>query len=159
MPEALLAPPPTTDHAAGTAGRILVIDDEASIRESLQTLLEMEGFSIETANDGEEGLRKLERQTYDLVLLDLALPGRDGIEILRDIHARLPSLPVIMITAYGAVANVVDAIHTGASNFVQKPWDNEKLLADIRAAVGKARVEQENEQLRRALHQRYKDRK
>jgi DNA-binding NtrC family response regulator len=154
MPEALLTRAPTAEHA-GTASRILVIDDEASIRESLQTLLEMEGFSIETANDGEEGLRKLERQTYDLVLLDLALPGRDGIEILRDIHARLPALPIIMITAYGAVANVVDAIHTGASNFVQKPWDNEKLLADIRAAVGKARVEQENEQLRRALHQRY----
>jgi DNA-binding NtrC family response regulator len=155
MPEALLDRRPTSAAADSGAVRILVIDDEAGIRESLQTLLEMEGFSIETANDGEEGLRKLDRQTYDLVLLDLALPGRDGIEILRDIHARLPSLPVIMITAYGAVANVVDAIHTGASNFVQKPWDNEKLLADIRAAVGKARVEQENEQLRRALHQRY----
>jgi DNA-binding NtrC family response regulator len=155
MPEALLTR--TEDSAAATPGRVrvLVIDDEASIRESLQTLLELEGFAVELAVDGEDGLRRLENQTYDLVLLDLALPGRDGIEILADIHRRLPALPVIMITAYGTVSNVVDAIRTGASNFVQKPWDNEKLLADIRAAVGRARVEQENEQLRRALHQRY----
>jgi len=156
MSEAVIAhaePPRTASE--GNRMRILVIDDEAGIRESLQTLLELEGFSIELAADGEEGLRRLEQQVYDLVLLDLALPGRDGIEILHDIHERLPSLPVIMITAYGSVANVVEAIRTGAANFVQKPWDNEKLLADIRAAVGRARVEQENEQLRRALHQRY----
>jgi DNA-binding NtrC family response regulator len=160
MPEAVLARTAETtspEKPAADSGvvRILVIDDEASIRESLQTLLELEGFVVELAGDGEEGLKRLEQSPYDLVLLDLALPGRDGIEILADIHARLPALPVIMITAYGTVSNVVDAIRTGASNFVQKPWDNEKLLADIRAAVGKARVEQENEQLKRAMHQRY----
>jgi DNA-binding NtrC family response regulator len=155
MPEAVLTRAEDAPAIESGRVRILVIDDEASIRESLQTLLELEGFLVEMATDGEEGLRRLEQASYDLVLLDLALPGRDGIEILHDIHQRLPTLPVIMITAYGTVTNVVDAIRTGASNFVQKPWDNEKLLADIRASVGRARVEQENEQLRRALHQRY----
>ena len=127
MSEALLAQPPVTNPAAGMAGRILVIDDEASIRESLQTLLEMEGFSIETANDGEEGLRKLERQTYDLVLLDLALPGRDGIEILRDIHARLPSLPVIILTAKSDPADRFWAFQSGTDAFLNKPIDPEIL--------------------------------
>jgi DNA-binding NtrC family response regulator len=159
MPEAVLARTAETtspEKPAADSGvvRILVIDDEASIRESLQTLLELEGFVVELAGDGEEGLKRLEQSPYDLVLLDLALPGRDGIEILADIHARLPALPVIMITAYGTVSNVVDAIRTGASNFVQKPWDNEKLLADIRLAIGKTRAEQEVVQLKRTLKQR-----
>jgi DNA-binding NtrC family response regulator len=156
MSEAVVAnlEPPVAD-AGEVKPQILIIDDEASIRESLESLLEIEGFLSETAPDGEAGLRMLEQKSYDLVLLDLSLPGRDGIEILKDIHERLPMLPVIMITAYGTVSNVVDAIRTGAANFIQKPWDNEKLLADIRAAVGRAKAEEENTQLRRALHQRY----
>ncbi len=156
MSEAVVAnlEPPVSD-AGDVKPQILIIDDEASIRESLESLLEIEGFVSETAPDGEAGLRMLEQKSYDLVLLDLSLPGRDGIEILKDIHERLPMLPVIMITAYGTVSNVVEAIRTGAANFIQKPWDNEKLLADIRAAVGRAKAEEENTQLRRALHQRY----
>jgi DNA-binding NtrC family response regulator len=156
MPEAVVAnPEPPIVEAGEVKPQILIIDDEASIRESLESLLEIEGFISETAPDGEAGLRMLEQKSYDLVLLDLSLPGRDGIEILKDIHERLPMLPVIMITAYGTVSNVVEAIRTGAANFIQKPWDNEKLLADIRAAVGRAKAEEENTQLRRALHQRY----
>ncbi len=156
MPDiAVAALEPDTAKNEAPAARILIVDDEAAIRETLQTLLELEGFSVATAADGELGLRALEQNTYDLVLLDLSMPGRDGIEILTEIHAKLPAQPVIMITAYGTVANVVEAMRTGAANFIQKPWDNEKLLADIRAAIGKARAELENEQLRRALHQRY----
>jgi DNA-binding NtrC family response regulator len=90
-----------------------------------------------------------------LILLDLALPGRDGMEILAEIRAREVRLPVIMITAYGTVENAVRAMQSGAANFVQKPWDNEKLLADVRAAVGWRRAEEENVQLKRALKQRY----
>jgi DNA-binding NtrC family response regulator len=138
-----------------TAHRILIIDDEAAIRESLETLLSLEGYAIETAPDGEAGLDRIERYSYDLVLLDLALPGKNGIEILGLIRQRHAMLPVIMITAYGTVDNVVDAIRAGAQNFVQKPWDNEKLLADIRSAVARYHAEEENIQLRRALKQRY----
>jgi DNA-binding NtrC family response regulator len=134
--------------------RILIIDDEAGIRDSLETLLTLEGFRVDLAGDGISGLDQLTRNTYDLLLLDLALPGESGIDLLPRIRALVPDLPVIMITAYGTVGNVVDAIRAGASNFVQKPWDNEKLLADIRIAIGKNRAEQEVVHLKRTLKQR-----
>jgi DNA-binding NtrC family response regulator len=135
--------------------RILVIDDEAAIRESLEVLLKLEGYSTKMAADGEEGLRIIDQESFDLVLLDLALPGQSGLELLPQIKERHPDLPIIMITAYGTVDNVVDAIRAGAENFVQKPWDNEKLLADIRSAVARHKAEEENVQLKRTLKQRY----
>jgi DNA-binding NtrC family response regulator len=134
--------------------RILIIDDEAGIRDSLETLLTLEGFRVDLAGDGATGLDQLTRTAYDLLLLDLALPGESGIDLLPRIRALVPDLPVIMITAYGTVGNVVDAIRAGASNFVQKPWDNEKLLADIRVAIGKNLAEQEVVHLKRTLKQR-----
>ncbi len=138
-----------------TNAKILVIDDEAGIRESLEVLLSLEGYSPRMAADGEEGLRMLEHDTFDLVLLDLALPRCSGLELLPEIKEQHPDLPVIMITAYGSVDNVVEAIRAGAENFIQKPWDNEKLLADIRSATTRRRAEEENLQLKRALKQRY----
>src|SRR5437764_7793972 len=137
------------------AGSVLIIDDEAEIRESLQTLLELEGFQVETAESGEDGIAQMADRPCDLVLLDLTLPGRNGMEILSEIRSHDSRLPVIMITAYGTVENAVRAMQSGAANFVQKPWDNEKLLADVRAAVGWRRAEEENVQLKRALKQRY----
>jgi DNA-binding NtrC family response regulator len=147
--------PAQSTPAPDAANRILIIDDEAGIRESLQTLLTLEGYTVESAVDGEAGLIEIDQKSYDLILLDLALPGQNGIEILGQIRERQPQLPVIMITAYGTVDNVVDAIRSGAQNFVQKPWDNEKLLADIRSAIARYRAEEENVQLKRALKQRY----
>ncbi len=136
-------------------GSVFIIDDEAAIRESLQTLLEFEGYTVDTANDGMEGLTRLAERPFDLVLLDFALPERNGIEILQEIRERDAELPVIMITAYGTVENAVNAMQAGATNFIQKPWDNEKLLADVRTAVGRRRAEEEVIQLKRALKQRY----
>jgi DNA-binding NtrC family response regulator len=144
--------PPEAPNPQGP--RILIIDDEAAIRDSLETLLMLEGFRIDLAGDGNTGLDLLTRNTYDLLLLDLALPGESGIDLLPRIKSLVPELPVIMITAYGTVGNVVDAIRAGASNFVQKPWDNEKLLADIRAAIGKHSAEQQVVHLKRTLKQR-----
>jgi len=135
--------------------RILIIDDEAAIRESLEALLSMEGFHVTMAVDGPSGVEQLATSEFDLLLLDLALPGESGIDLLPRILEMQPAMPVIMITAYGTVSNVVDAIRAGAENFVQKPWDNEKLLADIRAAIGRHRAEEEVIQLKRALKQRY----
>ena len=138
-----------------TTGSILIIDDEAAIRESLETLLEFEGYRVVSASTGEMGLSRLGEQPFDLVLLDFALPDRNGLEILGEIRDRDPQQAVIMITAYGTVDNAVRAMQGGATNFIQKPWDNEKLLADVRASVGRRRAEEENEQLKRALKQRY----
>ena len=163
MPEAAtIAPPPAFEEISATpepriagAAHILIIDDEAAIRDSLETLLTMEGFQVTLAFDGPSGLERLGQNTYDLLLLDLALPGETGLELLPRILDAQPTLPVIMITAYGTVSNVVEAIRTGAENFVQKPWDNEKLLADIRAAIARHRAEEEVVQLKRTLKQRY----
>src|SRR5499425_1004964 len=137
------------------AGSVLIVDDEAEIRESLHTLLEMEGFDVETSVTGEEGLAQMAERPFDLVLLDLTLPGRNGMEILSEIRGHDPGVSVIMITAYGTVENAVRAMQSGAANFVQKPWDNEKLLADVRAAIARHKAEEENVQLKRALKQRY----
>ncbi len=145
-------------HSLGesaSAGSVLIIDDEAAIRESLETLLEMEGYDVQSAATADEGLTRIGNRPYDLVLLDLALPDRNGIDLLAELHVHDPQLAVIMITAYGTVENAVKAMQAGATNFVQKPWDNEKLLADIRTAVARHRTEEENVQLKRALKQRY----
>src|SRR5258706_605310 len=149
-----------TRHPAGTAavpatGRILIIDDEAEIRESLQTLLELEGYELTTAANGAKGLARVGEKPFDLVLLDKALPDQDGFEVLASLRERDNALPVIMITAYGTLENAVHAMQAGATNFIQKPWDNEKLLADVRETVRRRRVEEENVQLKRALKQRY----
>src|SRR5271170_3277803 len=143
------------ERSVPAAGSVLIIDDEAAIRESLETLLELEGYGVESASTGEEGLARIGERSFDLVLLDLALPDRNGMDLLAEIHLQDPGLPVIMITAYGTVENAVRAMQSGAANFIQKPWDNEKLLADVRAAVGWRRAEEENVQLKRALKQRY----
>ena len=139
----------------GPAASILVVDDEAGIRESLEVLLSLENYSVKTVGDGEGGLRLLDQGNFDLVLLDLALPGQSGIELLPQFKERQPELPIIMITAYGTVGNVVESIRAGAENFIQKPWDNEKLLADIRSAIARRKAEEENLQLKRTLKQRY----
>jgi DNA-binding NtrC family response regulator len=143
------------DAPSSSAGAVLIIDDEAAIRESLETLLELEGYSVESAATADQGLARIGERPFDLVLLDLALPDRNGIDLLAELHVHDPELSVIMITAYGTVENAVKAMQAGATNFVQKPWDNEKLLADVRIAVGRHRTEAENVQLKRAMKQRY----
>ncbi len=153
MSAATLPEPPSVSLT--TLPRILIIDDESAIRESLETLLTFEGFTVTLAVDGPSGLNTLARHQFDLLLLDLALPGESGIDLLPRIVEMHPDLPVIMITAYGTVGNVVDAIRAGAENFVQKPWDNEKLLADIRTAIARHKAEEEVVQLKRTLKQRY----
>jgi len=145
---------PPDPRLAGPAS-VLIIDDEVAIRDSLETLLTMEGFQVVLATDGPSGLDRLAQREFDLVLLDLALPGESGMDLLPKILEMTPGMPVIMITAFGTVSNVVEAIRAGAENFVQKPWDNEKLLADIRAAVARKRAEEEVVQLKRTLKQRY----
>ncbi len=156
MPEALAAADASTPASISRQiASILIIDDEAAIRESLETLLTFEGFSVTTARDGNLGLDRLSREEFDLLLLDLSLPGESGLDLLPRITELRPELPVIMITAFGTVGNVVEAIRAGATNFVQKPWDNEKLLADIRSAIARRRAEAEVVQLRRTLKQRY----
>jgi DNA-binding NtrC family response regulator len=136
-------------------GRILVVDDEADIRESLEVLLEMERYDVTLAVDAADGLRKLNKARFDVVLLDLMLPDRSGMDVLADIRAKDQETPIIMLTAYGSVEVAVNAIKAGANDYFSKPWDNEKLLIEIETMIAKTRLESENTQLKRALKQRY----
>src|SRR5438067_12560713 len=155
MSETAVIPGRTMETTSPAHGCVLIIDDEAEIRESLQTLLEFECYEVEAAANGTQGLAKLGDRPFDLVLLDLALPDRNGLDLLPEIRALDPQIAVIMITAYGTVEDAVRAMQSGAANFLQKPWDNEKLLADVRVAVARRKAEEENIQLKRALKQRY----
>ncbi len=149
-------PEPTAPSGPNTAaGRILVIDDEAEIRESLAYLLEDEGYLVQSAPNAAEGLLKYESGGYDLLLLDLAMPDRSGMDVLREIRQRDRDTPVLVITAYGSVPVAVEALKAGANDFFEKPWNNEKLLIEIERTISKRRLESENVQLKRALKQRY----
>ena len=152
MPESDLA-----EQVTGTAleGRILVIDDEEDIRESLDALLTLEGYAVDLAPNGAEGLHRLESREYDLVLLDLMMPDRSGMDVLRDIRERDRQIPVFMVTAFGSIDAAVEALKCGADDFIQKPWKNEQLLVEISQVIAKRRLETENLQLKRALKQRY----
>lgn len=144
------------DRATGLSkGRILVIDDEIEIRESLEALLDLEGYEVDLAQNAAEGERRLESRAYDLVLLDLMMPDKSGMEVLRDVRERDRHTPVFMITAYGTVEAAVQAVKLGANDYLPKPWDNEKLLIEIDRVIAGQRLIDENTQLKRALKQRY----
>jgi DNA-binding NtrC family response regulator len=136
-------------------GSILVVDDESEIREGLELLLTSEGYSVSSAETGEAGLSLLEERPFDLILLDVSLPGRDGLDLLREIHRRDPELSVILITAYGSIDMARAAFKGGAKDFITKPWSNDELLAQVAQAVEGRRLREENLQLKRALKQRY----
>src|SRR5579863_6864930 len=136
-------------------GRVLVIDDEPDIRESLEALLSSENYRVDLAFNATEGLKKLETSTYDLVLVDLMMPDRSGMEVLEEIRLRDRDTPLFMITAYGSIEVAVEALKRGANDYFAKPWDNEKLLIEIERMISKVRLERENTELKRALKQRY----
>jgi DNA-binding NtrC family response regulator len=136
-------------------GSILVIDDEAEIREGLTALLTAEGYAVTEAGTGEEGLARLEELPFDLLLLDVSLPDRNGIDLLREIHGRDPHLSKILITAFGSIDMARAAFKNGAQDYITKPWSNDELLAQVSLAIERTRLREENRQLKRALKQRY----
>jgi len=138
-----------------TKGFILVIDDEEEIREGLDLLLSSEGYHVTVAPDGEKGLAALQERPQDLVLLDVNLPGRNGLDMLKDIKTRSPELAVILITAYGSIDMARAAFKSGAADYITKPWSNDELLAQVAQAVEGRRLRDENLQLKRALKERY----
>jgi two-component system nitrogen regulation response regulator NtrX len=127
---------------------ILVVDDEPQILQAISGLLQDEDFEVLTAPEGEAALKKVREELPDLVLLDIALPGRDGLEILKDLKDQHPTLPVIMISAYGSVENAVKATRLGAYDFIEKPPHADKILLSVRNALEMARLSEENRRLR-----------
>jgi DNA-binding NtrC family response regulator len=152
MPLELTIPPTA---ASGAKGNVLVVDDEADIREGLELLLTSEGYAVDLAQNGVEGIHRMETRGYDLVLLDLMMPDLSGMEVLQTVRQRDRETPIFLITAFGSVEAAVSALKLGANDYFSKPWDNEKLIIEIDRMIARRRLEYENTHLKRALKQRY----
>ena len=145
----------SSDAPLEQRGRILIIDDEEAIRESLETILELERFYVDTAHDAASGLERLGEKTFDLVLLDLMLPDRSGLEVLEEVREHDTATPIVMLTAFGSIETAVKAIRLGANDFYTKPWNNDKLVLGIEQVITRSRLEAENLRLRSQLRERY----
>jgi DNA-binding NtrC family response regulator len=119
-----------------TGGRILIIEDEENIRHTMQVALETEGYDVETAIDGPDGLLRFrEPGRWRLVLLDQRMPGMQGLEVLRELKGRDASVPVILITAYGTVDLAAEVLGSGASGFLRKPFTPDELRDVVRQTL------------------------
>jgi len=135
--------------------RILVIDDEAAIRDSLRMTLEYEGYDVQVAATGQEGLALAERESPDLVVLDVKMPGMDGIEVLDRLRAMNETVPVVVISGHGTIGTAVEATKKGAFDFIEKPFASERVLVSLRNALDQRRLRDENRSLKKAVEIRH----
>ena len=135
--------------------RILVIDDDAAIRDSLRMILEYEEYQFVGAASGQEGLEAIQRERPDIVLLDIKMPGMDGMEVLRRVRALDEGLPVVMISGHGTTATAVEAIRSGAIDFLDKPLGSERVLVTLRNVLRQSALVTENRDLRVAMDAKY----
>ncbi len=130
---------------------ILIIDDEKSIRKTLVEILGFEGYKIEEAADGEEGLKKFQSASYDVVLCDIKMPKLDGVEFLSKATSINPDVPIIMISGHGNIETAVEAVKKGAFDYISKPPDLNRLLITIRNALDKTTLVKETKSLKRRV--------
>src|SRR6186713_1619037 len=135
--------------------RILVIDDEGAIRDSLRMILEYEDYQFVGAATGQEGLALAQRERPDLVLLDIKMPGMDGLEVLRKLHAMDETLPIVMISGHGTTATAVEAIRSGAVDFLDKPLSSERVIVTLQNALKQSELRSENRELKLAMESKY----
>ncbi|MGH7753447.1 MAG: sigma-54-dependent transcriptional regulator, partial [Gemmatimonadales bacterium] len=145
-----------------TKVRILIADDQRDVLEALRLLLKPEGFEIDTATSPAGVLSAIEAQDFDAVLMDLnyqrdTTSGAEGLDLLSRLQATDATLPVIVMTAWGTVDKAVEAMRRGARDFVEKPWDNARLLATLRTQVALARALRRTERLENANRQLQRD--
>lgn len=130
---------------------ILIIDDEKSIRNVLKDILQHEGYQVEEAPDGEQGLKLFQSKPFDLVLCDIKMPKMDGMEVLQQIMAINTEIPVIMISGHGSIENAVEAVKKGAYDFISKPPDLNRLLITLRNALDKNTLVKETRILKKKV--------
>src|SRR5712691_7276120 len=135
--------------------RILIVDDEPGIRQSLKGVFEDEGFPTEAVSSGEDCLKKFDQDAYDLVLLDIWLPGMDGLDTLRKLREKSPRTQVIMISGHATIATAVSATKLGAYDYIEKPLSLEHTLLAVRNALSHRRLEQANDMLRHEIEERF----
>ena len=135
--------------------RILVVDDEAEIRRSVRMILEYEGYEVLEASSGPDGVALAERESPDLVFLDIKMPGMDGLDALQRIKASNEALPVVIISGHGTVSTAVEATKAGAFDFIEKPLTTERVLVTIRNALDRTRLARREPSLKRAVEVRH----
>ena len=135
--------------------RVLVIDDETGIREAIRMTLEYEGYKIDEARSGQEGLDKAGKVPYDAILLDIKMPVLDGIEVLENLKEQRISSPVVMVSGHGDVHTAVECTKRGAFDFLEKPLNRDKLLLTVRNAVRQRSLEEENIELKEKQEKEY----
>src|SRR5436189_5435170 len=135
--------------------RVLVIDDEAAIRDSLRMTLEYEGYEFVGAATGQEGLALAERESPDLVLLDVKMPGMDGLEVLDRQRGMNDGVPVVVISGHGTISTAVEATKKGAFDFIEKPFASDRVLVSLRNALDQRQLRDENRVLKRAVEVRH----
>jgi two-component system, NtrC family, nitrogen regulation response regulator NtrX len=135
--------------------RILVVDDEAAIRDSMRMILEYEGYEFLGAPAGQDAIAAVERDAPDMVFLDIKMPGMDGLDVLSRIKAISDQLPVVMISGHATVSTAVEATKLGAFDFIEKPLASDRVLLTIRNAIDQSRLRDENKSLRRAIEVRH----
>ncbi|MDA2934525.1 sigma-54 dependent transcriptional regulator [Acidobacteria bacterium AH-259-D05] len=133
--------------------KVLVVDDEANLRRSLQGILQDEGYLADSVASGETCLEQLEKTKYDAVFLDIWLPEKDGIEVLKEIRNRRPGQYVIMISGHGTIETAVQATKLGAFDFIEKPLSLEKVMLVLEHALKQKRLEEENQTLKSFIRQ------
>ena len=131
---------------------ILIIDDEKSIRKTLSEILGFEGYTIDEAADGEEGLKKFSAKNYDVVLCDIKMPKLDGIEFLEKAKAHNGDVPIIMISGHGNIDTAVEAVKKGAYDYISKPPDLNRLLITLRNAIDRTHLTAETKVLKRKVN-------
>jgi DNA-binding NtrC family response regulator len=136
---------------ASPKNHILVVDDDPDVREALEALLTSSGFSTSFAVDADSGLKAMTDHPYDLVLLDIKLPGRSGLTVLQDFRRINTQLPIIALTALKDIDVARAAFKNGAQDYIPKPWDADELIAQIQRAIERSKLKEENVRLRRAL--------
>lgn len=136
--------------------KILIIDDERSIRNALKDVLEFEGYVIELAEDGLKGLEMIKSTKYDLIFCDIKMPTMDGIEVLSKIREEYPDQMIVMISGHGTVDSAVECIKKGAFDFIEKPLDLNRLLVCVRNALDHKSLVQETKVLKKKVEQKMK---
>ena len=136
-------------------GLIHLIDDEPIIHEVISQLLTSEGYEVEVSSSGEEAVEKANSRSFDLTLLDLLMPGMNGIEVLRHIRRILPQAVIIIITAYASVESAIAAMKMGAFDYIQKPFKHDELLLTIQRALEHKQLQEENIRLKHELKRKF----
>ena len=131
--------------------RILIVDDELHVRESLSHWFAEDGYEVEAAASGQEALGMLGRRSYDVIVSDIKMPGMDGLELQRRVHAKDPNVAIILVTAYASVDTAVDALKEGAYDYLVKPFDPEELSRIVGKACEKVSLTRENTELKSRL--------